>query len=68
MKGAALLSLLAGPASACSTCFGQNDGSGLYDGFWWGIVILLGITFALVGAFAWTLWRVEKARMRAESA
>ena len=64
----ALLDLLAAPAAACATCFGQNDGSGHYDGFWWGIVILLGITFALVAGFAWTFWRVEKARMRAESA
>ena len=27
----ALLDLLAAPAAACATCFGQNDGSGLYD-------------------------------------
>ena len=64
----ALLSLLSSAAAACATCFGQADGSGLYDGFWWGIVVLLAVTFALVGGFAWMLWRVEKARMRAERA
>lgn len=68
MRLAALLSLLAGPASACPSCMGSADGSGVYDGIWWGIVLLLSVTFALVGGFAWTLWRVEKARMRAESA
>ncbi len=65
---AAGLLALAGPAAACATCFGAADGTGLYDGIWWGIVLLLTVTFALVGGFAYTLWRVEKARLRAENA
>lgn len=62
-----LLSLLSGSAAACATCFGGGD-SGLNDGIWWGIVLLLSATFTLVGGFAYTLWRVERARARAENA
>lgn len=68
MRFAALLSLSAVPAAACPSCMGRADASGVYAGFWWGIVILLGVTFTLVGGFAYTLWRVERARARAENA
>lgn len=48
---------------ACAICFGAVDGkSGLFNGFWWGIVILLAVTMSLVAAIAWTLWTVERRR------
>src|SRR5437868_13123424 len=37
----ALPILLAAPASACPNCAGTLAGTGLGDGIWWGIVILL---------------------------
>jgi hypothetical protein len=50
-------------ASACAVCFGAADGkSGLANGFWWGIVILLTVTMSLVGAIGWTLYSVERRR------
>lgn len=66
MKKAALLLPLAAPAAACPTCTGSLAGTGLADGIWWGIVILLAVTFTLVGGFAYTLYRVERDRARAE--
>lgn len=65
MKGACLPLLLAAPAAACPSCSGAFQG-GVADGIWWGIVILLTVTFSLVGGFAYTLWRVEKRRLEAE--
>lgn len=51
------------PALACAVCFGQADGkNGVYNGFWWGIVILLIVTMSLVGAIGWAVWSVERGR------
>lgn len=63
----ALLSaaLLAAPraASACAVCFGQADGKdGLFNGFWWAILLLLAVTMSLVGGIAYALWSVERGR------
>jgi hypothetical protein len=69
MSLARALTLLTEPrgASACAVCFGGADGrSGLANGFWWGIVILLLITMSLVGAIGWTIWTVEKRRAVSE--
>lgn len=57
--------LLLGPraASACAVCFGAGDGkSGLSNGIWWGIVILLTVTMSLVAGIGWALWSVERDR------
>jgi hypothetical protein len=63
---AAALLVLPRAASACAICFGGLDNkSGLARGFWWGIVILLGITMSLVGAISYTVWRVERRREEA---
>lgn len=65
MRLAAPLLLAAAPAAACPSCAGAFQG-GVADGLWWGIVILLSVTFTLVGGFAYTLWRVERQRLDAE--
>ena len=65
-----LLLALASSAEACSVCFGKAKGpaaSGIVDGIWWGIVLLLASTFSLLGGIGWLLWRVEKTRAAEES-
>ncbi len=60
---AALLPLLPGSAAACAVCFGGASGNkGLFDGIWWGIVLLITVTFSMVGGIGWLLWKVEKNR------
>ncbi len=61
---AALLPLLPGSAAACAVCFGRTPGSqGLFDGIWWGIVLLLSVTMSMVGGIGWLLYKVEKDRL-----
>ena len=65
MKRALLAALLATPrtAGACAVCFGGPDGkSGLFNGIWWGIVILLTVTMSLVAGIGWAVWSVERGR------
>lgn len=66
MTRAALASvLLAAPraASACAVCFGAADGkSGLANGIWWGIVILLTVTMSLVAGIGYAIYSVERRR------
>jgi hypothetical protein len=65
MKALLAAALLTAPraASACAVCFGGDGKSpGLFDGFWWAIVVLLGVTMSLVAAIGWTLWTVERRR------
>lgn len=65
MRGLLAAAALLAPraASACAVCFGAGDGkSALSHGFWWAIVILLGVTMAMVGGIAWALYSVERGR------
>jgi hypothetical protein len=65
----AALVLLPRAASACAVCFGKSEGAkGLLDGLWWGIILLLSATFAMVGGIGWALYKTEKAREKAEAA
>ncbi|PIR18685.1 MAG: hypothetical protein COV48_06155 [Elusimicrobia bacterium CG11_big_fil_rev_8_21_14_0_20_64_6] len=65
---AALLALLPGYAAACAVCFGgAAENKGLFDGIWWGILILLSVTMSLLGSIAWLLYNVEKNRLAAEN-
>lgn len=65
---AALLAPLPGSAAACAVCFGSTPGAkGLLDGIWWGIVILLTVTFSMVGGIGWLLYKVEKDRKSSEA-
>lgn len=60
---ALLPALLPRAASACAVCFGGAQANkGLIDGFWWGIVVLLTVTMAMVGGIGWLLYKVEKDR------
>lgn len=62
-KALAVIALLPGSAAACAVCFGKADGSqGLFDGIWWGIVLLLMTTMCMVTGIGWLLWKVEKSR------
>lgn len=65
---AALLLLSRGTAAACAVCFGGASGAkGLFDGVWWGIVLLLTVTMSMVGGIAWLLWKVERHRLAEEA-
>lgn len=60
--------LLPAPAAACVVCFGRAPGSqGLFDGIWWGIVLLLSVTMSMVAGVAWLLYKVEKHRLADEA-
>ena len=62
LLAAAALALPRG-AAACAVCFGDSpQARGLFNGLFWGIVLLLAVTFTLVGGIAWGLRSVEKAR------
>lgn len=66
---AALLPLAPGSAAACAVCFGGASGNkGLFDGIWWGIVLLIAVTFSMVTGIGWLLWKVEQGRKAAEAA
>lgn len=66
---AAFLALLPGAASACAVCFGKATPAtqGLFDGIWWGIIVLLSITMSMVCGIGWLLYKVEKNRRDAEA-
>jgi hypothetical protein len=63
-----LLPLLPGSAAACAVCFGGAAGNkGLFDGIWYGIVVLLSVTMSMVGGIGWLLYKVEKHRLAHEA-
>jgi hypothetical protein len=65
---AALLPLLPGAAAACAVCFGKAPGQqSLFDGIWWGIVLLLTVTMCMLSGIAWLLYKVEKNRRHEEA-
>ncbi len=66
---AALLALRPSSAAACAVCFGKATPAtqGLFDGIWWGIIVLLSITMSMVGGIGWLLYKVEKHRREAET-
>ena len=65
---ALLLPLLPGFAAACPVCFGGASGNkGLFDGIWWGIVLLILVTCSMVTGIGWLLRKVEKSREAAEA-
>ncbi len=66
---AALLALLPSAAAACAVCFGKATPAtqGLFDGIWWGIIVLLSITMSMVGGIGWLLYKVERHRNKAEA-
>ncbi len=60
----AAFALLPGSAAACAVCFGKAPGAqGLFDGIWWGIVLLLTTTMCMVSGIGYLLWKVEKSRV-----
>ncbi len=62
-RALAVIALLPGSAAACAVCFGKADGAqGLFDGIWWGIVLLLMTTMCMVTGIGYLLWKVEKNR------
>lgn len=68
LTAAALLAVAPGFAAACPVCFGAAAGAkSLFDGIWWGIVLLLSVTMCMVGGIAWALYKVEKNRLAHEA-
>lgn len=53
-------------ARACATCFGRDAEAGLLAGLNWGIAILAGSTFLLVGGIVYGAWRIERRREELE--
>ena len=50
------------PLFACATCFGQTDNAGLGRAYAWGVFILMGFTFSILGALALAVYRIEAGR------
>ena len=61
-----LLFALARGARACTVCFGQGENPDLPRAFTWGVVLLIGVTFLVLGGFVATVIRVESGRADAE--
>ena len=62
---AALAALALRPenALACAVCFGQDvENKGLASGLSWGLVLLLGSTFAILGVLTAAVMRIERGR------
>ncbi|HVE12548.1 MAG TPA: hypothetical protein VNI01_04070 [Elusimicrobiota bacterium] len=64
MKGLALalIAFLPRTSSACAVCFGQGDNPDLPRAFTWGIFVLIGVTFLVLGTFVASVIRVEASR------
>jgi len=56
---AAYLVVVPSAVNACTVCFGGAD-SNLTDGFFWGVVILLVLPFALTAGFITMIMRAGK--------
>ena len=67
MRLVGLLLLLPSPLHACAVCFGQSDNAGLLSGLSWGLFVLLGSTFFLIGGIALAVLRIEKNRAAREA-
>ena len=50
------------PVLACAVCFGAGDNPAIPRAFTWGILVLLGFTFLVLGAFAVSVYRLEARR------
>lgn len=59
---ALLLQHAQAPLWACTVCFGANDNGQLSRAFFFGGVILLTCTFALLGGLVYAIVRLEKER------
>ena len=61
------LLLLSGAAQACPVCFGKaSDQGGLATGLFWGVLLLLGFTFLLLGGSVAAVVRIERSRQGAQ--
>ena len=55
------------PASACTVCYGQEDGSGMVTSARVGVFLLLAITMIVLGAFAKFFFYLRNRARQAES-
>jgi len=63
LAAAASLPVLTGSAFACAVCFGKDvENAGLVDGLSWGLLILLGSTFAILAVLVAAVVRIERGR------
>ncbi len=47
---------------ACAVCFGQSDSGDLGRAYSFGVLILMGFTFLILGALVLTVYRIEARR------
>lgn len=49
-------------SEACAVCFGATGNEHIGRAFTWGIAIMLGFTFVILGGFALAIYNIEKRR------
>ena len=65
----ALQALAPKAALACAVCFGaDSENAGLAQGLTWGLVVLLGSTFTLLGSMVYAVVRIERRRLALQAA
>jgi hypothetical protein len=68
-KSFPLLSLvsttLSRPLVACVVCFGQSADKNVGRAYFWGIIVMLACTAALLSAIGFTIYRLEVAHQKA---
>jgi len=52
---------LPAPLKACAVCFGQTNNPNIGRAYFWGILIMLGFTGALLAAIGFAVYRIETA-------
>lgn len=60
-----LLVLLATNAHACAVCFGQTGDPNISRAYFWGIILMLGVTAGLLAAIGIAIYRIELAHREA---
>lgn len=63
LAASAALALRPESTLACAVCFGQDvENKGLVSGLSWGLLVLLGSTFAILGVLTAAVVRIERGR------
>lgn len=56
--------LLPSQSLACAVCFGKSSNPNLAKAYTWGIFLLIGFTFFILGALALAVYRIEQDRKK----
>ena len=46
-------------AHSCAVCFGGQADPNVVKAYSWGLFMLMGFTFAVLGAFGYAVWKLE---------